>query len=204
MRSLIVSINLSLDGFMAGPRGELDWHLDYWDEEMAGIMAAQLEEADTILLGRITYEAMAAYWPEKDIDMPTTGTGFVYSRMMNSYRKIVFSSTLRPDLLTRWRNTLVINGNIAEQICRLKHLPGKDMIIYGSGSIVSALIKARCELVDEYRIWVHPVLIREGNQIFRHLKTRKNLGLVSIQPLASGVAILRYQPIIQQMGPPGR
>ena len=94
MRKVIVSMNVTLDGFMAGPNCELDWHFSFWNEEMAEYASEQLSHADTILLGRITYKAMAKYWPSMAMDLSYPREDIAFAGMMNSYKKIVFSNTL--------------------------------------------------------------------------------------------------------------
>ena len=102
MRKLIVSMNITLDGFMAGPAGELDWHFLKWTEEMAEWLGIQLSMADTILLGRNTYDAMACYWPQQDNNLAIARDDIAFASMMNSYTKIVFSKTLKK---LHWQNT---------------------------------------------------------------------------------------------------
>ena len=139
-------MNVSLDGFMSGPGGELDWHFPFWNDEMAACAGEQLGTMDTILVGRRTYELMAGYWP--------WATPCHFSDLMNSRAKVVVSSTLKNSL---WNNTSIINNNITREIRRLKHQQGKNIIVFGSRCLVNELIKM--QVVDEYRIWVHPVVL---------------------------------------------
>lgn len=156
MKRVIVSMNVTLDGYMSGPRGELDWHFPYWTAEMSGFACAQLRTMDTIILGRKTYDPMADYWP----GAPHND----FSCMMNSYKKFVFSTTLQNPA---WINTSVIQGNILAEVNGLKQSGGKNIIIYGSSSIVSALMHS--QLIDEFRLWVHPVVTGEGRLLFKAL-----------------------------------
>ena len=188
MRKLIVSMNVTMDGFMAGAHCELDWHFDYWDAEMAAALSNQLYGSDTILLGRITYQAMAGYWPAKALNPGCAGEDLAFAHMMNNYRKIVFSNTLTK---TDWHNSTIINGNIAEETARLKQDKGKDIIVYGSGDIVAALVGAG--LIDEYRLWIHPLILGKGRRLFRDLQDQIRMRLVSIKAFDSGVAILCYR-----------
>jgi dihydrofolate reductase len=188
MRQLIVSMNVTMDGFMAGANCELDWHFDYWDEEMAGSLSDQLSDSDTILLGRITYQAMAGYWPSKALNPGRPGEDLAFAHMMNNYQKIVFSNTLTK---TDWHNSRILKGNIAEETARLKQEPGKNIIVYGSGDIVAALVGSG--LIDEYRLWVHPVILGKGRRLFRNLRDQIRMKLISIKTFNSGVAILYYR-----------
>src|SRR5215213_697022 len=138
MRKLIVSMNITLDGFMSGPDCELDWHFSAWNNEMAQAAAEQLNRADTIILGRITYRAMARYWPMQAKKMACAREDIAFADMMNTYTKIVFSKTLQQP---EWHNTKLVKGSIPKEISSLKQQPGKDMIIYGSGKLVAALMQ---------------------------------------------------------------
>ena len=188
MRKLIVSMNVTLDGFMAGPNCELDWHFKSWNEEMALCAAEQLSKADTILLGRVTYRAMAKYWPTQAVNLLQAREDLPFADMMNNHSKIVFSKTLQKP---EWHNTLLVKDNITTATARLKQKPGKDMIIYGSGKLASALI--RSGLVDEYHIWMHPVFIGKGKPLFSELDGNVNMKLFKTETFSSGVVLLYYQ-----------
>jgi dihydrofolate reductase len=181
MRKVIVSNLVSLDGFFEGPNKELDWFVV--EEEFFDFARNQLLEVDTILFGRVTYEMMAAYWPN------TTDNDPVITDKMNSLQKIVFSKTLPA---VEWNNSILVGGNMEEEIKRLKQQPGKDMVIFGSGEIVSSLM--RQGLIDEYRIILNPVILGNGNLLFRDLRDKLNLKLLKTRTLGSGVIILYYEP----------
>lgn len=181
-------MNVTLDGFLSGPRGELDWHFPLWTEEMAQSACDQLSTMDTILMGRITYQTMAPYWPKA----PAGNFG----DMMNRLNKVVFSSTMQQ---AAWNNTRIVRENTAVEVARLKKQPGKNIIVYGSRSIVACLKEAG--LIDEYRIWVHPVVIGNGNALF-DLHDRMNLTLLRTKTFGSGVILLYYQshPLTSRTG----
>jgi dihydrofolate reductase len=148
MRKIIVSNYVTLDGFFAGPNGEIDWFV--WDEETAQYGKDLLQSVDTILFGRTTYELMAAYWPAAS---PATEDPVIINAM-NNLPKVVFSRTLdRVD----WKNTTVVNEARKDDILEMKRRPGRDMVIYGSGSLVSQF--TRWGLVDDYRLFVNPVVL---------------------------------------------
>jgi dihydrofolate reductase len=188
MRKVILSMNVTLDGFMAGPNSEMDWHFKYWNNEMSKYACEQLTRADAILLGRITYDAMAGYWPFIGCDNSYPREDIAFAGMMNNHAKIVFSKSLRT---TPWFNTLLIREKVSETIRELKSKPGKDMILYGSGSIASLLI--RLGLVDEYLLWVHPLILGKGKPLFRSLKDQRLLQLVDIKKFESGVVLMYYK-----------
>jgi len=187
MRKLIVSMNVTLDGFMAGPDCELDWHFNSWNGEMAQAAAQQLSQADTIILGRITYRAMAMYWPMQAMSLLCPREDILFADMMNTHTKIVFSKTLRS---AEWNNSKLVKHDIAKEIRSLKRQPGKDMIIYGSGRIVAALV--HLGLIDEYHVWVHPVVLGKGKPLFPELQQSINIKLLNTKIFSSGVVMLSY------------
>jgi len=188
MRKLIVSMNLTLDGYYAGHDGGLDWHLNSWTKEIGDAMCSQLAGADTILLGRITYNAMAAYYPLKLAGPSCQGEDFAFANMMNCYAKIVFSKTMAS---VSWKNTKLLNGNMQVEITRLKQKPGKDIMVYGSNQVVNELIAAN--LVDEYRLWIHPVILGKGKPLFRNCPGMHCLNLLNTEIFSSGVVMMHYR-----------
>lgn len=183
MRRVIVSMMVTLDGFIAGPNGEIDWH--NVDDEFNEYAIELLNSVDTLLFGRVTYQGMASYWPTP---MATTDDPIVAAKM-NSLPKVVFSHTLET---VEWQPTRLAKGNLADEIATMKQQPGGDMVIFGSGSIVSAL--AQLGLIDEYRLFVNPVVIGDGQSLFSGITERLNLKLVSTRPFRSGNVLLQYQP----------
>ncbi len=180
MRKIIVSNLVSIDGYFEGVNQDLSWFVI--DEEFFAYARKLLNEVDTILYGRITYEQMAAYWPNaKDNDA-------AIAEKMNSLQKIVFSKTLDK---AEWNNTKLIKEKIAEEIMRLKQQPGKDIVIFGSGTIVSELTHAK--LIDEFRLIINPVILGNGNPLFKSINERRNLKLINTQTLKCGTVILYYQ-----------
>ncbi|TWJ04855.1 dihydrofolate reductase [Mucilaginibacter frigoritolerans] len=184
MAKVLVSNLISLDGYIEGPNGEFDWPVV--EEEFFRYAESMLQSADVLLFGRITYEMMAAHWPTEQAiaDAPAI------AGKMNGLPKIVFSSTLKK---ADWQNTILVGENMEEEILKLKEKPGKDIVILGSGSIVSQLTQAN--LIDEYRIIVNPVILGGGKPEFTGHINRKQLKLTDIKQFKSGVVILYYQPI---------
>lgn len=142
-----------------------------------------LDRVDTLLFGRTTYEMMAGYWPTATAEDP------VIARSMNALPKIVFSSSLKK---ADWNNTRVMNRIDPGEIARLKEQPGRDMVIYGSGIIVSTL--TWLGLIDEYRLIVNPVILGNGKPLFNGLTERLSLKLREAKELGSGNVLLRYEP----------
>jgi len=188
MRKLVVSMNVTLDGFISGANCELDWHFDSWTADMATSLCDQLSNADTILLGRITYCAMARYWPSKASDLSFARDDIAFAYMMNSYDKVVYSNTLNT---SRWNNSHFIHGDLPGEILKLKRQKGKDIIIYGSGHLVSALMQLN--LIDEYVLWIHPVVLGNGKPLFKPSQDKLGLRLMDTKYYSSGVVSLRYR-----------
>lgn len=172
---------------MAGPNCELDWHFNYWDDEMARYAGEQLSNADTILLGRVTYSAMAKYWPSKMVDLLCPREDVAFASLINDCQKVVFSKTLQ---YTAWNNSRLAKESIQKEILKLKQQPGKNMIVYGSGSIVSAL--ARLGLIDEYVLWLHPVVLGKGKLLFKNAGASSVLKLLATRAFSTGVITLYY------------
>lgn len=182
MRKIIVSNYMTLDGFFSGPDGEIDWFV--WVDEIAEYARDLISSIDTILFGRVTYELMERYWPTAD----SAGEDPVIIDAMNALPKIVFSQTLDR---VEWNNSRLVREDIPEVVSNLKQQEGRDIVVYGSGSIVSAL--ARHGLIDDYRIFVNPVILGNGKPLFKHLNERLNLRLLNTKAFICGVVLLHYE-----------
>jgi dihydrofolate reductase len=189
MRKVILSTNVTLDGYMAGLNGELDWHFENWNEKMAEYAFGQLTMTDTILMGRVTYESMAEYWPEAEANPKGTRMDTEFARMMNTLPKIVFSTTLKE---AGWNNSRIVRKNIEKEVKALKQQPGKDIIIWGGVRIVSTFISLG--LIDEYRIFVAPVVLGRGLPLFKDINDSFNLRLLKSRAFRNGVILLTYEP----------
>jgi len=188
MRKVLLSNLVTLDGFFAGPKGELDWHIV--DEEFNQYAIDLLSKVDALLFGRVTYQLMADYWPAAATNPSTPKSDLEIADKMNNLPKIVFSKTLQE---VKWINSRLVKDNIAEEISKMKQQPGKDMVIFGSGSIVSTLMQHG--LIDEYRIIVNPIVLGNGNPLFKGINDKHNLKLLKTKVLGSGVVILYYEPV---------
>ena len=181
MRKVIASEFVSLDGVMESPD---KWHFPYFNDEMGEAIGAAMSRADAFLLGRVTYEEWAAYWPNQNPDESEI------SGYMNDTPKYVVSTTLEEPL--EWQNSTLIGENVAEEISRLKQQPGKDISISGSGALVRSLLRE--DLLDELRLMVHPIVVGSGKHLFEDGGDRKPLELVDSQTFGTGVLYLTYRP----------
>jgi len=183
MRKLSVFNFISLDGFYKGINEDISWHRH--GKEEAEFSAESLQSNSILLFGRVTYEMMVNFWPTQMAmeTLPEVATG------MNNAEKIVFSKTLKR---AEWNNTKLIGNNIIDEIKKLKQLPGKDMTILGSGSILTQFAKAG--LIDEYQFMIDPVVLGKGTQIFNGIKEKLDLDLTNTRIFKSGTVLLCYQP----------
>jgi dihydrofolate reductase len=180
VRKVITSEFVSLDGVMEEP----GWTFQFSSEEQDQFKFDELAASDALLLGRLTYEGFAAAWPQME---EQTGE---YGAWMNGYPKYVASTSLEEPL--EWNNSNLIQGNVAEEVSRLKQQPGKDILIFGSGDLVNMLMQH--DLIDEYRIMVFPVVVGSGKRLFGDGSDTKVLELVETKTFGSGVVVLTYQP----------
>jgi len=179
---------MTLDGYFEGPnKGEYAWHQHQQSSEETEYAEDKLMYNNTLLFGRVTYDQMASFWPtENAIKMlPDVAKG------MNKAEKIVFSNSMKR---SNWNNTTVINGNIVEEIRKLKNTPGNDMTILGSGSIVTQF--AENGLIDEFQFMIDPLAIGSGTSIFKGIKHQLNLELISTKAFKDGVVVLTYKPVV--------
>ena len=187
MSKVILSNMVTLDGFFEGPNKELDWHIV--DEELNEYANDLLSNVDALLFGRVTYQLMADYWPAAATNPSTSKSDLEIADKMNNLPKIVFSKTLQE---VKWNNSRLVKENIAEEISKMKQQPGKDMVIFGSGSIVSTFMQLG--LIDEYRIIVNPIVLGNGNPLFKGINGKQNLKLLNTKVFDSGIVILFYEP----------
>lgn len=186
MRKLTVSTLVTLDGVLQDPGGfgEIEqggWSGPYFDDEALQFSLGHLQAADVFLLGRETYELFKDYWSQAHPG--------AYTDRMNSIPKLVASTTLDEPL--EW-NASLIKGDVAEAIAELKRQPGGDIMMYGSATLMRTLMFH--DLVDEYLIWVHPVVLGGGKRLFAGGFDTTTLRLVDTKTLSTGVVIMRYQP----------
>jgi len=184
MRKLFAFNLISLDGFFEGPDQDINWH--NVDEEFNEFAIEQTSAVGALLFGRVTYQLMESYWPTADAlenDPAIAG-------IMNSVPKLVFSRTLEK---AEWNNTRIVKENIEQEILNLKKQPGKDLAVFGSANLLSALVQM--DLVDEHRVMVNPVLLGNGNPLFKNMEARVNLRLLQSRTFKSGNVLLYYEPV---------
>jgi dihydrofolate reductase len=188
VRKVVVSEFVSLDGVMEDP----SWTFQFMSEERENFKFDELSASDALLLGRVTYEDFAAAWPNmtEQYEGPRRDELQGYADMMNGYPKYVVSTTLEEPL--EWNNSTLINGDVAEEVLKLKQQPGKDILVFGSGALANTLMQH--DLVDEYRLMVFPVLIGSGKRLFENMSDSKVLSLSDTKTLGFGVVVLSYQP----------
>lgn len=188
MRKIISTMWVTLDGYIAGPDGEMGWVGEFFDEAMGIYEDNFVSSADTLLLGRVTYQSFAGSWPHLP-DNPNASEGEKsYARKLNAMRKVVFSRTLAS---VEWNNSQLVKAVVPEEIEQLKQEPGRDIIIYGSASLVQTL--TNLGLIDEYQILIHPVVLGSGKPLFQGIKDPVKLKLAQSQTHPSGVVLLSYQ-----------
>ena len=184
MRKLIMWNVMTLDGYFEGAKNwDLSFHKVIWGQELEKLSIKQLQSADYLAFGRVTYEGMAAYWTKAEAETAEQEV----AKLMNSIPKLVFSKTLKS---AEWNNTTIICENASDEILKLKKQGGKDIYIFGSANLSETFINDN--LIDEYRIGIAPVILGNGGPLFRQGMASKNLSLVSTQPLMTGGVVLKY------------
>lgn len=183
MRKIILWMSVSLDGFIEGPERQIDWHLV--DEELHSHINAELSRKGAFLSGRVTHELMAGFWPTADAGPATPRPVAEFARIWRDMPKFVFSRTLeRAD----W-NTTVVRDVAVDEIMALKARPGADMVLSGAGLAASFM---RQGLIDEYRLYIHPVLIGRGKPLFTASDVKAGLRLVESRAFGNGVLLAHY------------
>ena len=189
MRNIITTTWVTLDGYIAGPNGEMDWVAEHYDDAMAVYETEIVSQADTLLLGRVTYQSFAGSWPHVPDNPGASEAEKAYARTLNAMRKMVFSRTLDR---VEWNNSTLHKEVVPEEIEHLKQESGRDMLIYGSASIIQALTNHG--LIDEYQVLVHPLIVGGGKSLFHNIGHQVKLQLVNTKTHPSGVVVLSYQP----------
>jgi dihydrofolate reductase len=187
MRTLTVFNQVSIDGYFADRKGDMSWaHKHAQDDEWRSFVAGNVKGGGgELLFGRITYQMMESYWPTPAArkDQPEVAEG------MTRFPKVVFSRTLNS---TSWDNTRLVHGDPAAEVRKLKQAEGLDMVIMGSGSIVSQL--ARAGLVDEYQLVVNPIVLGGGRTMFEGIETPLAMRPTSTRTFKNGNVLMCYRP----------
>ena len=188
MRKLKLQVQMTVDGFISGQNGEMDWMTFPWTNDIIEYVREITEPVDTIILGRKLAEGFIPHWENvvQDPKNPEYEGGLKYT----STPKIVFTKTMDKSI---WKNTEITNGELVEEVINLKNKAGKDIIVYGGGSFVSALIKNN--LIDELHLFVNPSAIGNGMPIFKELTSMQKFNVVNVKKFDCGIITLIYKPI---------
>jgi dihydrofolate reductase len=186
MRKLKLQVQISIDGFICGPKGEMDWFTWNWDQSLKDYVIRLTEPVDTIVLGRRLAEGFIPYWEEvtKNADHPE----HAFAHLMTNTPKVVFTKTLSS--AEPWKNTVLAKGDFTEEIRLLKNQEGGDIIAYGGAQFDTSLIRE--DLIDEYHLFVNPVVAGAGLPIFNGVAAVKKLKLVHATPFECGITVLQY------------
>ncbi|MFF3764666.1 dihydrofolate reductase family protein [Streptomyces sp. NPDC001922] len=184
MRKIVLMMGMSLDGYIEGPHREIDWHVV--DDELHQYFNDELRGMGAFLSGRVTHELMADFWPTADADPDAPPVMVEFAEIWREKPKMVFSRTLKR---ADW-NTVVMRDVVPEEIRELKEQPGGDLVLGGADLAATFM---RQDLIDEYRVYVHPVLIGRGKPLFPDTDARTSLRLVETRAFGNGVVLLRYE-----------
>lgn len=189
MRKVILSTFITLDGFTSGPNGELDWmpgSKDHPDTEVDSCIFRMLDDVDTILLGSATYELFVEFWPT------ATTKEEIIADKLNAIPKLVFSRTLDKVGWGKWGNARLAKGTLSDEIIGLKRQPGKNMVMFGSASLARSCMELG--LIDDYQLFVAPIILGNGKPLFKGTKDKVDLRLANFKKFESGVVLLSYNP----------
>ena len=187
MRKLKLQVQMTVDGYIAGPNGEMEFMVRNWDDELIQYVAEITEPVDCVVLGRKLAEGFIPHWAKvaANPDHPE----FTAGKKFTDTHKVVFSKTLDR---SKWDHTVLAKGNLVDEITKLKKQDGKDIIAYGGAIFVSALIKQR--LIDEFHLFINPSAIGTGMPIFKELDSQQNLTFVKSTSFDCGIVVLNYEP----------
>lgn len=186
-RRLYVSMIVSVDGFIEGPKRELDWFED-GDPAFEQYCDEMLDSVGVALYGRRAYELMVQYWPKAETN-PKSPADLAFARKMNALPKVVLSRTLQK---ATWNNTTIWNDDVGRRLRELKATPGKPIVAWAGAELVATL--AELDVVDEYRLLVQPVVLGAGTPLFQHISKRRKLRLTRTTQLGRNIAVLCYEP----------
>ena len=188
MRNLIFFMHTSLDGFVAGPNGEMNWIK--LDEALFDFVANMTDQADTALYGRVTYEMMQSYWPKAGEKPNATKHDKEHSSWYNKVSKVVLSKTMQE---TGLQNTKVISGQLSDNINKLKQQGEKNILIFGSPGASQSLLNEG--LIDEFWLFVNPIILGQGMPLFKDITGTTKLKFVESKTFACGVIALHYEKL---------
>lgn len=187
MRKIIFLMHMSLDGYVAGPNGEMDWIV--YNKDASADAYSLHKTTDTVIYGRVTYDMMKAYWQPALATMTDEDPDYPHTLWVNEAQKVVVSTTLEA---TDWKNTTIVKSDIEKTFNQMKQESGKDMWLLGSPTLTRTMMELN--LIDEYRLNVSPVILGRGNKLFEETNMPINLKLIENKTFEGGVAALRYVP----------
>ncbi|HXR85281.1 MAG TPA: dihydrofolate reductase family protein [Hanamia sp.] len=185
MRKIISFMHMSLDGFVAGPNGEMDWIKV--DEEIFDHVGKRIGETDTALYGRVTYQMMQNYWPTAGNEPDAGRHDIEHSKWYNKAHKLVLSKTMKGADLP---NTTIISDNLSDRMNEIKQQEGKEILLFGSPTATHSLIQQN--LIDGYWLFINPIILGQGIPLFAGIKEKIKLKLLSTRQFTSGVTGLNY------------
>jgi dihydrofolate reductase len=185
MRKIISFMHMSLDGFVAGPNGEMDWIKV--DDEIFDYVGKRISEGDTALYGRVTYQMMENYWPTAGNKPAATRHDIEHSAWYNKIHKVVLSKTMKEAGLT---NTKIISDKLSDRINEIKQQDGKDILLFGSPTATHELIQLN--LIDGYWLFINPIILGRGIPLFTDINDKIKLKIVTTRQFTCGVTELNY------------
>jgi len=184
---------MTIDGFVGGPNGELDWMTWNWDDKLKNYVGELTDSVDTILLGRKMTDGFISHWT--NVTANPDNEEYEAAKKFIDYPKVVFTKTLEK---SNWANTKLATGDIVTEVNNLKRQSGKDLptgqagiIVYGGAGFVSSLIKEN--LIDEYHLFINPMAIGKGMEIFNKVENKMELKLVSSTAFECGIVVNKYE-----------
>jgi dihydrofolate reductase len=186
LRKLRLQVQMSVDGCIAGPNGEMDWMVGLLDDEFIKYQYKLTEPVDTILLGRKMTDVFISYW--SNVMNKPDDPWYAFAKKMIETPKVVFTKTVNK---SRWINTDIATGDLIEEVSKIKSQNGMDIVVYGGASFDSSLIKEK--LIDEFYLFINPVAIGNGMTIFKDLNEIQKYTLIESKAFECGIVLLRYE-----------
>jgi dihydrofolate reductase len=186
MRKLKLQVQMSVDGYIAGPNSEMDWMVWDWDDKLKRYVDELTEPVDTILLGRKMTDGFISHW--SDVMTKPNDPEYAFAKKMIETPKVVFTKTLNK---SQWINTDIATGDLTDEINKLKSQNGRDIIVYGGATFDSSLIKAG--LIDEFHLFINPAAIGNGLTLFKDLNEIQKFNLVKSIAFDCGIVLLHYE-----------
>jgi len=186
MRKLKLQVQMSIDGFIAGPNGEMDWMIWNWSDDLNEYVSSITSPVDTILLGRKLAEGFIPHWTSQLENASTADDG---AEKMVHTDKVVFTKTLEK---SEWARTELAKGDLVEEVNAIKNREGNDIIVYGGGNFVSSLIKEG--LIDELHLLINPTVIGQGMPIFNTVESKQDFTLMKSEVFKCGIILMFYEP----------